>query len=610
MPYDDEGFIKRTLLQIIEDYEQEAKDILEITDFSPSAILWQQMKVHALDSYYFETLLETAADQMSIQSAEGIFLDKHGELLGMERRGATKAQGYVDVTHSSFPFTLQQGTKFTSSLNTYLSDEETTIPEEVELTKTRTGESYDYFPSDIPYAEDVSRIVDSNNNPISSGYWTFDTTYNNNIYWIDSSSGVLIEDEIYTVSFDGSVTKKVEVSSVDSGLSANAKPGEITTCVTYPALTVTNSDGVSGAKDEEIDDNYRNRLLAAQRRNFTLDKVRSIALGINGVRSAKVYQNKGTDQTSVTSWESPSLGTDVTLDQYNPKYSQQFIPGDKVLSLGRIVLKGRAVNSPPPIRCGVKSNVGDTGFSQYFPDAVVTYEEEDLDPTLTGHQDIELTLKYNGLDKTKTYRFDLWLKPSEDGITGIDFSNNYWELRTTNEGYSRGTLYRETGGTWADQGTGVDLMFKTQFNGAAYTVVLAPDDGFGFDNLKDELEGMLDYVDGGGLSPIGIQYIITEPDEVSIDIKGIVYIDELVDFATVRDDVVSNVESYLESLNSGENVIYSRVEYEVMRHPNVWKQRELYIRRSDVGDWKQEDISILDDEIADLGARSIQRGIG
>lgn len=613
MSYDDDGFVKRTFDELVEDYEAKAISLFNNVDFSPTALLWQQMKVHVLDSHFFETLLETASQQMSIQDAVGIFLDKHGIESGLPRRGATHAQGYVDVTSSSIPFTIPAGTEFASSLNSYLSDELDSIPSELVMSKTRTGESYDYFPSTVPYAESVVRIRDENSVPIASGYWDFDTVYNNNIYWYSNSSGVILADELYTVEFGGSVTKRIEVSSVSSGLKSNAKIGEVTTCVTFPSLSVTNSIGISGAIDKESDNTYRSRQLQARRRQFTLNKVRDIALGINGVRAAQVSQDKGVDQTSVTDWDNPINGVNLKLDQYRPKYGQNFVSGDLVMSLGKITLKGRAVNNPPAIRCGIKRNVVSTGLDQYYD--ITTIAENQIDPRITGFQDINFTLNYNGLDKTKTYRFDLWLKKPEDGLTGIDFLNNYWLFKTSKEGYggssTRYQIYEYTGLTGETPlATGLDLQFKTWYNGAGYTVLLAPQDGFGFTNLKTELEGMLDYVDGGGLSPVGIQYIINEPTEVKIDIRGVIYVDDLVDFVTVRTDVITNIETYLESLNTGEDVIYSRIEYEIMKHPNVYNQRDLYIKRADQTTWTQDDVVVLEEEIADLGTRSLQRGIG
>lgn len=614
MPFDDDGFTPRTAAEIIADYEDKAKDIFDVVNFSVSSYLWQMMKVHALDENYYETLLQTASEQMSIINATGQWLDYHGIECGLERRGATHAQGYVDATATiaGADIAIGASSEFKSSLNSYLSDAADTIEYRISMTKTATGESYDYFSSNYPYAQTVVQILDESLNVIPASVYEFDTTYHNNIHWLAGSSAYIIENEGYYVEVSGSVTKRIEVTAVASGFASNAKVGEITTSVTYPFLTVTNSYGVSGGADRESHDKFRSRLLDARRRTFTLNKVKDIANGINGVRATKVFQDQGVDQTSIADWNNPTLGSDIKLNTYEIKWKQRFVPGNLVLSLGGVTMKGRAINDPPDIRCGVKlSTTAGTGVSDYL--TIGTFPETSLRQGLTGFQDITIQLKWNGLDKTKTYDMDLWLKQPEDGVTGIDFGVNYWQLRTSAEGYggssSRYGFYGVSGGTLYDQGTGVDLMFKSLWNGAGYTVILSPEDGFGFDNLKTELDGLLDYVDGGGLSPIGIQYQILEATEVNIDIRGIIYISELADFATVREDIIYNIETYLESLETGDDVIYAEIEYQIMKHPQVVNQKELYIKRADVATYEQKDISILDDEIADLGARNIQRGL-
>ena len=611
MPFDDDGFTPRSAIEIIEDFEEKAKNLLDVVNFSPSSFIWQMMKIHALDEYYYETLLETCSEQMSIYNAVGEWLDKHGIEAGLPRRGATRAQGYVDAsaTVNGADIIINAGAEFKSSLNSYLSDANTPIEYRISMTKLKTGESYDYFPSDYLYADSVVQVLDENLNPIPSSVYEFDQTYKNNLHWLAASSGYIVENENYYTEVNGTVTRRIEVTSVESGVISNAKVGEITTSVTYPFLTVTNSNGVSGGQDKESHDKYRERLLLAQRRNFTLGRVRDIANGINGVRAVKVYQDKGVDQTSIANWDSPTIGTPIRFDQYPIEYSQSFVPGNLVLSLGRVTLKGRAINSPPPIKMGIRLSTAETGV--YLDTG--TFREEDLRPGLTGFQDINIDLKYNSLDKTKTYRLDFWLHPSDDGITGIDFSTNYWEIQTGKEGYGtspRYDLYKWVSGVETSQGTGVDLMFKTWYNGAGYTTILAPDDGFGFENLKTELDGLLDYVDGQGYSPIGIQYQILEATEINIDIRGIIYINELADFATVREDVITNIETYLESLKTGDDVIYAEIEHQIMKHPQVINQKELYIKRFDVADWAKEDIVLADNEIADLGTRNLQRGVG
>jgi len=154
-------------------------------------------------------------------------------------------------------------------------------------------------------------------------------------------------------------------------------------------------------------------------------------------------------------------------------------------------------------------------------------------------------------------------------------------------------------------------MFKTHFKGAGYTAIVATSDGYGFDNVKQELTGMLDYLGAStdpGYSPICIQSIIVESTEIDIDVKVVIYTTELADFSNVRREVEESVEEYLESLNVGDNVVYSKIYQIIMDHEQVPKLEDLYIKRYDSSEWVQHDVGIIDSEIPDLGTRSIQRG--
>ena len=237
------------------------------------------MKIHAIDEYYYETLLQTSSEQLSIYNAVGEWLDKQGISLGLPRKGADNAQGYVDATATiaGVDLLISAGAEFQSSLNSYLSDEDTLIQYRIPMTKTQAGESYDYFSSDYPYAENVVQILDENLAVISDSLYTFDETYNNNIHWLAASSGYIDANENYFVEVNGSVTRRIEVTSVASGVISNSKVGEVTTSVTYAYLTVTNSRGISGGIDKEADLVFRDRLLSATSRNFTLGKIRDIA---------------------------------------------------------------------------------------------------------------------------------------------------------------------------------------------------------------------------------------------------------------------------------------------------------------------------------------------
>lgn len=619
--FDDEGFTRKSEQDILREKEELFGELFDTINYDPSDILWQWLKIQAIEREEIELLVETAMEQMSIQTAQGVFLEKWGEMLGIPKKGAQKAQGYVEVTTSisGSAVSIPEGTTFQSSTGkSFTLDIADEIPYEIEMTKTRTGESDDYFPSSVASIASVEEIVDANNNVIDSDYYTLNSEYGNHIEWESSSSAKLIKNESYTVRASGNVTKRIEVTSTDEGVSSNAKIGEVTTCVEFPDLTVTNEEEIDGGTEEESDESYRSRLLGVQNRNFTLNSIKNIVLGLDGVRSCRVYQNTGIDQTSVEEWDNPTLGTDINISGTTPLYSQKFVPGkwsngDSIATLGQITLYGKADDDPPALVCGIKGNTDLTGLGNYYD--YVSLEEYELDPSETGYQDLIFPLKYNGLDYTKTYRFDVWCEdPSSDGF---DWSENHWDLRVSNEGYvrgdtdDRGMLYKIENGTLIAQGSGTDLMFKTQYNAAGFTIVVSTKDGYGFlgsGNVKDQIETYLDYVEEGGYSPVCIQSVIKQADEINIDIQSTIYITQLAEFDDVRRDLVDSLESYLEGIDIGENVVYARIWEIIMAHPQVTNLKNLKIKRSSSDEWKTTDIGILNDEVPDLGSTSFQSG--
>lgn len=620
MSYTDDGYEKKSATEIIRDKETQYESLFDVVNNSVSDILWQWLKNGIYERQEIENLHDIASEQMSISDAQGIFLNKHGIECGLERKGETKSEGYVEVTKNinKVGFTIPEGTQFTSATNTYESDEDTEIPYSVVLTKTATGESEDYFEATITEVSEIEKITDMQNNVISTDYYELDSTYKNNIQWTEESDDVLVKNERYNVYLSGNVTKRVEVASVSTGPDSVASIGTVSSCIQFPTLSVTNEEEIDGGAVEETDSQFRTRLLAARRRTFTIGNIRSIILGTEGVKACKVYQDVGVDQHSVADWDNPIGTGTLTITGTTPIYSQGFVPGDQILTLGKITLYGDANNDPPALICGVKRNIDQWGTgdnSPYFDYDVV--EKWDLDQSEEGLRDIEFTVNYNGLDKTKTYRFDIFCdQPDQDSF---DWEDNYWFITTTNEMYGSGgrkELYQLTGtvgntGTWVGMGDNIDLMFKTHFKGAGYTAIMAMEDGYGFDNVKNVVTGMLDYVGAStnpGFSPICIQQQILEATEIDIDMRVTIYITELADFANVRREIEESVEEYLEGLNIGDNVVYSRIWQTIMDHEQVSKLESLYIKREDETEYVQRDLGITDIEVPDLGTRSIQLG--
>lgn len=595
MSYNEDGFEERTQKEIIKDKEDRFGELFDVVNNSVSDIMFQWMKLAAAETQEIEMTHQMAAEQMSISNAQGAFLDKWGIECGISRKGESKAEGYVEATYTinGDDYTLSSGTTFSSASHTYDIDEEITIPYSITMNKNSTGESSDFFPTEISEVESIEKIEDVDGNTIPSDIYALNS-YNNGIEWETDSSSYLVKNQEYEVYFDGDVTKRIEVAAQEPGPEANINEGRITS-TSDANLSVTNKEPIDGGSDEESDSSYRQRLLQARRRSFTLGSIRDIVLDMDSVRSTKVYQNTGVDQAVPDSWDD-----DVSASYYyeltgTTRLSQTFSPGDHVATLGKITLHGNVENDPPSLYCGIKGNTDQTGV--YYDTAKI--HKYDLDQTHTGNREIEFRLKYNGLDKTKDYRFDVWCE-QPDG--SFDWEDNHWKI-----GMMTGDQYPDDllidGSDTTD-----DLMFKTHFNAAGYTIQVAPNDGYGFENIEPDIEDYLDYVEEGGYSPVCIQFTIYEANEIDIDIKATIYTDELSDFQNVRREVSESLEEYLEGLIIGDNVVYSRIYQIIMDHDQVYKLEDLEIKRHDKSEYSTTDLGINDDEIPDLGSSSFQRG--
>ena len=81
----------------------------------------------------------------------------------------------------------------------------------------------------------------------------------------------------------------------------------------------------------------------------------------------------------------------------------------------------------------------------------------------------------------------------------------------------------------------------------------------------------------------------------------------MADFQNVRREIEDNIETYLEGLDVGDNVIYAEIHQQIMKHTQVTNLKDLKIKRQDTGSFDTLDLAILDDETVDIGNTSFQR---
>ena len=155
-----------------------------------------------------------------------------------------------------------------------------------------------------------------------------------------------------------------------------------------------------------------------------------------------------------------------------------------------------------------------------------------------------------------------------------------------------------------------NLIFKTQYGAAAFNVDLAVKDGFVFDDIKNKVNEKLDWVEGSGFAPVGVNYSINEAIRVPCYYQGTIYIkkDAVVPFSTIKARIDNEIERYIESLDPGENVIYSEVYYRIMSDVDVWRVDNLKIYESGGTFLEDEDIHIGEREVAVFGGSILYQG--
>lgn len=616
------GFFPREPVDIEADYQSDASGVLEEINFGPGSPLYQLFKIFKLREYQMELYIKAMVSGLSTQLAYGDFLDKHGEEKGIFRKGPVKAGGYVRVTMvppaAGANYDLL-GSNFYTKKGYTFNRSQTGVSQTINryITITRGVSTFDYLPDPYEWITGVGyqNSLSDGSGTDYSGVWNQSEQYMN---WSGVSNAPTTGATWYLEVTGQMIVKQDVVSSV-AGSGYNVGANTITT-FTSPAggipvgSTVNNPAGMTGGADWESDDDYRARILNAPNRTFTLKNIQSIAEDVVGVRAAHVYQALGTDQISVSgSWTATTGITGIhvtgcTSGSYDiitgAMWSQQFSPSNDILTLKRIILKGFRVGHPPPLKIGLRTDGGTAYLS------TGTFDTYGVQPPATGIQDIKIPIKYHDMDSNEKYRVDFWCS-AKTGASGTDYWDaNYWCLLT---GWQSGNFGSAESGRLYDpagnENNHGNLYFKSQFGAAAINVDVAMKDGYSYGDAYSQIDASLDWVDGSGYAPVGIDYNIAQATQIKCYYNATLYIvnDATSSFDTIKDRVDINVETYIENLDPGENVVYSEVYYQIMRDPDVWRVDDLRIYESG-GSFLQEDIQIDDGEIAIFEGSTVNEG--
>jgi len=615
-------FYMRSPLDIELDYQRSASGILEEVNYSPGDVLYQLMKVFKMREYQMELYVNSIVSGLSAQTAYGDFLDKIGDGKSIYRRGAQKAAGYVhlvmDPPALAATYNLY-GTQYLTKTN--LTFERANSGNQV-ITRyvpmVRGQGQQDGLPEPWKWITGIGFISET-----TLGSGTQYTPVWNQTYQFMNWSGIAggTTGMTYYIEITGSIRLKDETISAVEGTGYNVGANSIVTWTNNATLptdaTVNNPYSLTGGSDIEEDEDFRERILRASNRSFTFANIRSMAEGIEGIRSAHVYQAVGTDRTTVSgSWTTTTNAiasgvniTGVYSGAYNAisgaTWSQKFVPTHGIVGMKKVVFRGKRTGYPPPLVVGLREEVG----ANYLASGI--FDTYDVSPPATQFQDYEIDVKYLDLDHTEAYRLEFWCR-DQTGASGADFwDNNYWTLAT---GCMSGNMGDDITGYLVDpQGDYDDfdnLLMKTQYGRAAFKIDLAVKDGYAYADLESNLDGKLDWVEGSGFAPIGVDYTINQATEVPIYYKSTIYVrpESLSSLTAIKDRVDLSIRTYVEGLDPGQNVVYSEVYKKIMNDGDIWRISNMRIYESGGSQLEDEDIYIADNEVPVFIGSTVNRG--
>jgi len=287
-------------------------------------------------------------------------------------------------------------------------------------------------------------------------------------------------------------------------------------------------------------------------------------------------------------------------------WSQRFLPSHGIIGLKKVVLRGKRTGYPPPLVVGLREE----NSAAYAASGI--FDTYDVTPPAGSYQDFEIKIKYLDLDHTEPYRLDFWCS-EKTGASGAGYwDNNHWVL-ATGIGQS-GNMGADISGYLIDPAGNYDvsgnLIMKTQYGAAAFKIDLAVKDGFNYAEIESALDNKLDWAAGSGFAPIGVDYSINQATEVPIYYNCTVYIKPtaLSSLTTIKDRVDVAVQTYVDGLDPGENVIYSEIYRKIMNDEDIWRITDLRIYESGGSYLEDEDIYIAENEVSVFRGSTVNRG--
>ena len=621
------GFIPRTPQDIELDYQDQASGVYEEINYGPGSPLYQLGKVIKIREYQMELFLRAIVSGLSVLTAYGAFLDALGESKGVLRNGPLYAGGYTNLT---FPppnvgstYNLQGITYYTNTNLAYERAESGAKIISRAIPIVRGATMTDPIP--LPFVN-ISGVGYINSASDGSGAAEFNPSFNTTYQYFDWSDHTGATGASTGMTYYVEVMNQMTIKDeINASLRGNAFNVGANTLVRWsnavslsPSTRVNNPYSITGGSTWENDESYRSRLIRVPPRNFTLSMIRTVAEDVDGVRSAHVYQAKGLDKTSVSGdWDitTADYGSGIKITGIyagthdvvsGGLWSQRFSSTHGIITLKEAIVRGYRVGFPPPLVIGLRN----VTQQSYLNSGV--FDTFSVTPPASTVQDMIVGMDYLDLDYTRTYALEFWCKDKTGAVGSAYWDSNYWVLITGSMSGTLGNGDMYTGLLVDPTGLSheANTLFKTKYGAAAFKIDLAIKDGYGYQEIANFIDEKLDWVDGSGFAPVGVDYTIREAIQVNIFVTATLYIRKttISSFPAIGDRIAGQLEKYIESLQPGGNVIYSEIYRIIMDDADTWRLDELEIFEEGGTHLEDEDIYIKEEEVAVFGGKTFNQG--
>lgn len=623
------GYFRRTQNQIYDDYKEAASGVYEESNFGPGSFPFQLSKIIGLREREVELLLESMVSGLSVDLAYGDFLEKMAIDRGLEKKGPQKAGGFANISFNAkdpgdAPVDLK-GTYYTTADGLKYYRAITGVSQYVYhyMNISRGVQLFDGLPTPFTYLAGTG-YVDSNKDGSGTAYDPSFNIVTQTFDWSNATSYPATGAAYYVGISGYLINVKDDVAADVAGTGYNVGANSLKNWhnnATLPTDAVINNPyDITGGSDWEDDEDLRPRISRTTSRNYTTESIRSVCEAIVGVRSAHVYQDVGIDKTSLSgNWDIEKSnfqagvfitgiysGADRDDMVSGNEYGQNFLAGAGIMGLKKITFYGRRIGVPPAIIVGLRVPPGD----DYVTSGI--YDTYDVNPPASNWQDLDINIKYLDIDPTEQYSLDFWCA-EKSGASGASFwGTNYWEIATgdiQSGNLGNGDSYTGLlllGGSAIT--TGINSAFRTYYPAAAVSIDVAVKDGYNYAQIEPEIDDKLDWVEGSGYMPIGIDYSINQATSVFLYYSVTTYLEKDTDISSTKDRIDTVIEKYVEGLLPGENVIYSQIYKGVINDSKVWRIDDLELWESGGTHSSGQDISITEREVAVFGGSTINQG--